>query len=216
MADELPASFLAALGDLPIFPLPHVVFFPGMVMPLHVFEPRYRALARHCLDTHRSMAVAMLLPGPPDASGNPPLVHISGAGLIVDHEALPDGRFNLLLRGESRVALEEHPFSPPFRRARAEPLPDLDEPVLPRGLAALVSLATSYAADLKLKNPSFEFHLPPPVPPHHIPDLVAAQLFSPELQQRILEERSPRARVDFALSELALMRRPPGRSGAPS
>ena len=57
----------AALADLPVFPLPQVVLFPHAMLPLHVFEPRYRTMLAHCLATHRIMAVA-LVTVPLDAS----------------------------------------------------------------------------------------------------------------------------------------------------
>ena len=48
---------------IPVFPLPEVVFFPGTVLPLHVFEPRYRRMVADCLAGDGRLAVAMLRPG---------------------------------------------------------------------------------------------------------------------------------------------------------
>src|SRR5579883_1951111 len=55
------ADLEAALAELPIFPLPHVVLFPRALLPLHVFEPRYRAMLKDALETHRAIAMAMVL-----------------------------------------------------------------------------------------------------------------------------------------------------------
>src|SRR5690606_21229592 len=83
------------LAALPIFPLPSVVLFPGSVLPLHVFEPRYRAMMEDCVSRGpRAMAVALLRPGwERDYEGRPPVYEIAGAGRIVEWARRPDGRF---------------------------------------------------------------------------------------------------------------------------
>ena len=106
------------LDRLPVFPLPATVFFPGTELPLHVFEPRYRALVEHCLETDRALGVALLKPGyEADYDGRPPIFEVLGAGVIVDEERLPDGRWNILLRGTDRVkVVQELPPDTAFRR----------------------------------------------------------------------------------------------------
>ncbi|HEY8427238.1 MAG TPA: LON peptidase substrate-binding domain-containing protein, partial [Sandaracinaceae bacterium] len=80
------------LAALPIFPLPSVVLFPGSVLPLHVFEPRYRAMMEDCVSRGpRAMAVALLRPGwERDYEGRPPVYEIAGAGRIVEWARRPD------------------------------------------------------------------------------------------------------------------------------
>src|SRR3954462_2326372 len=98
-----------ALSALPLFPLP-TVLFPGAMLPLHIFEPRYRAMIRDALDTHRALAVVLITdPNTLDEHGHPVIAEIAGAGVIVDHAELPSGRFNILVRGRARVRLEELP-----------------------------------------------------------------------------------------------------------
>src|SRR5579862_8599675 len=97
-----------ALAELPIFPLPRLVFFPNTMLPLHVFEPRYRKMLADCLETHGAMAVVRMDPTTSRAGRGPDrIAKVAGTGIIVHHEQLPDGRSNLVLAGSARVALEE-------------------------------------------------------------------------------------------------------------
>ncbi|MBK7864984.1 MAG: LON peptidase substrate-binding domain-containing protein [Archangiaceae bacterium] len=116
----------AAAGRLKVFPLPSLVLFPGTAVPLHIFEPRYRALVRDALAGDGVLALAQV----PEASlgqldGDPPLHRILSAGVVSLHEELPDGRFNLMLTGVCRARLlAEHPKDKPYREVQAEMLPD--------------------------------------------------------------------------------------------
>ena len=95
-----------ALTELPIFPLPNCVLLPGGLLPLHVFEPRYRELTRDCLAGQHFMGVARLRPGYEQTYyGKPPVYERIGVGRIICSEELPDGRFALLLRGVARVEI---------------------------------------------------------------------------------------------------------------
>jgi Lon protease-like protein len=117
---------VSAIIRIPIFPLPDVVLFPHTLMPLHIFEPRYRQMVRDCLAGDRRMAMALLKAGwEKDYYGRPPIYPIAGAGEIIQYEELPDGRFNILLRGTMRIGiLSELPVDKPYRVGRARPLPD--------------------------------------------------------------------------------------------
>ncbi len=96
----------SALSSLPIFPLPNCVLLPGGLLPLHVFEPRYRELTRDCLAGHHLIGVARLRPGYETSYyGRPPVYERIGVGRIICSEELPDGRFALLLRGVARVEI---------------------------------------------------------------------------------------------------------------
>src|ERR1700710_2444328 len=104
--DTLSPPDSKALEALPIFPLPNCVLLPGGLLPLHVFEPRYRELTRHCLAGHHYMGIARLRPGFEQSYyGRPPVFERFGVGRIICSEELPDGRFALLLRGVARVEL---------------------------------------------------------------------------------------------------------------
>src|ERR1051325_3884335 len=102
---ELGLDNAAALTSLPIFPLPNCVLLPGGLLPLHVFEPRYRELTRDCLAGHQLMGVARLRPGSETSYyGRPPVYEKCGVGRIICSEELPDGRVALLRRGFARGA----------------------------------------------------------------------------------------------------------------
>lgn len=117
---------MSAVIQIPIFPLPDVVLFPHTLLPLHIFEPRYRQMIRDCLAGDRRLAMTLLKPGwERDYYGRPPVHPIAGAGEIIQHEELPDGRFNILLRGTMRIGITtEVPSDKPYRLVRARPLPD--------------------------------------------------------------------------------------------
>jgi uncharacterized protein len=112
-----------ALPNLPIFPLPGAVLLPHSLVPLHIFEPRYRKLTRDCQDGLRVMALANI-PDEEAAGAQPPRVlPIIGVGVLARVDPLPDGRFNIVLRGVLRARiLDELQSCEPYRLVRAEPL----------------------------------------------------------------------------------------------
>lgn len=110
---------------LSLFPLPNVVLFPGVFLPLHVFEPRYRALVADALEGDRRIGMMLLQPGwESDYEGRPPLFPIGCSGAIVQADRLDDGRYHIMLRGLERVRVLEEDVSRPYRRAAVEALPD--------------------------------------------------------------------------------------------
>jgi Lon protease-like protein len=128
----------AALEGFPIFPLPASVLVPGGHLPLHVFEPRYRAMVGDLLAGDRVLGVALLAPGwEADYQGRPPVEPVLGVGFVQADELLPDGRYNILVHGALRARIvEELPPLEAYRRVRAEPLVDrLGAAELPRILA---------------------------------------------------------------------------------
>jgi Lon protease-like protein len=127
---------MSAVIQIPIFPLPDVVLFPHTLLPLHIFESRYRQMVRDCLAGDRRLAMALLRPGwENDYYGRPPIYSIAGAGEIIQHEELPDGRFNILLRGTMRIGITAELPDKPYRAARARPLPDRYPDANPKALA---------------------------------------------------------------------------------
>jgi ATP-dependent Lon protease len=197
-----------ALGALPLFPLPQTVLFPGALLPLHVFEPRYRAMVRDVLAGHRAMAVVMITdPKPIDAHGHPSIAQVAGAGVIVDHVELPGGRYNILLRGRARVKLDELPFVPPYRRAAAEVIVPPPEEVSQSDLSALVSSATAFATFVRERDKTFDFRLPRDAEPSLLADLCAFHLvLDARERQAILETVPLRARVRRVAEALAIQR----------
>jgi Lon protease-like protein len=106
-------------STLPIFPLPNVVLFPNVVLPLHIFEGRYRAMVADALEHDRIIGMVLLRPGwEKDYEGRPPVYTIGCAGLITHAERLNDGRFNIVLKGLEKFAIEDEDESLPYRLAR--------------------------------------------------------------------------------------------------
>jgi len=110
---------------IPLFPLPNVVFFPKMPMPLHVFEPRYRQMTADSLEGDRVIGMVLLKPGwEPDYEGRPAVYPVGCAGRIEQSEKLKDGRYNLVLRGTLRFRIDFEHEGTPYRRASIEALED--------------------------------------------------------------------------------------------
>ncbi len=116
-----------AASALKVFPLPSAVLFPHTVIPLHIFEPRYRALVRDALAGDRVMALAQLEPGWEGRyEGRPPMQPMMCAGIIIWDEQVEEGRYNILLQGVCRVRLgTELSNDKLYREVSAEVLPDL-------------------------------------------------------------------------------------------
>jgi hypothetical protein len=110
-----------------MFPLPDVVLFPHMLLPLHVFEARYRMLVMDALARDCRLCLVQLRPGyEPRYAGKPPVYPVAGAGEIVSWERLPSGRYNILVRGEARVRIEhERPSDTLYRVAVTRRLDDV-------------------------------------------------------------------------------------------
>ena len=206
---EPPGSLEAALSSstgVPIFPLPQVVLFPEALLPLHVFEPRYRAMVKDCLGSHGAIVIAQIIGGEDDY-GRPRIANIAGGGVIVEHQPLPDGRSNIVVRGQARLLLEE--LEPdetrPYRMARAKLLADKEVRVPENDRVSLVAAATMFAAEVKKHDPSFSFRMPATMDAAHVADLCAFQLVvDPATRQAVLDELDPRVRVALVLHQLAL------------
>src|ERR1700704_1541542 len=110
---------------LPLFPLPNVVLFPNVFLPLHIFEPRYREMVADALASDRMIGMVLLKPGWQHAyEGRPPVYPIGCSGVITHVERLEDGRYNIVLRGVERFRILEEDHGLPYRRASVEPLAD--------------------------------------------------------------------------------------------
>jgi hypothetical protein len=134
---------------LPIFPLSNVVLFPRVKTPLHLFEPRYRQLARDVLQAERRIGMVVVRPEHVDEMpGDPPIYPVGCAGVITESHRLPDGRYNLVLLGEHRVrvvAEEPRVESRLYRVARVVRLQD-SYPEAER--ARVARLRAAIAADI--------------------------------------------------------------------
>lgn len=112
-------------GQLPIFPLPNVVHFPNTLLPLHIFEKRYRRMLNDAMEGERLIGMAVLKPGWEEKySGNPDIYPAACLGTILKCESLPDGRSNILLLGLKRVRIMEILKPLPYRTASVKVLED--------------------------------------------------------------------------------------------
>jgi len=186
-----------ALPHLPIFPLPGAVLLPHALVPLHVFEPRYRKMTRDCEEGLHVLALANI-PDEEAAGVEPPRVlPVAGAGVLARVERLPDGRFNIVLRGVARVRIEEElPSGEPYRLVRAEQLVRS-----PRGLPRVAQMADALkrlvlalsAARPGPETPALLQLAARVQDPGDLADIVAGALLSaPRERQAVLEA------VDFA------------------
>src|SRR5215213_9581520 len=111
---------------IPIVPLPNVVLFPTVFLPLHIFDPRYRAMLTDALAGDRIIGMTLLQPGyESDYHGRPAVYSVGCAGVITHSEQLPDGRSDVVLRGIEKFRIVEEDASREYRLARVEPLPEV-------------------------------------------------------------------------------------------
>jgi Lon protease-like protein len=198
------------LAALPVFPLPNVVLFPGALLPLHVFEPRYRALTRDVLGGRKLIAIARLKPGfEADYEGRPPLFSVCGVGIVTESVEHSDGRFDLTLRGLSRVRIvSELPPELPYRQVSAEELEDLPvDPALTsawqRKLISLWSLLAPHlpesVRDLRALTRGAEGA------GAYADRLAAALVGDPDASQSLLAELDPAERLRLLIEKLERM-----------
>jgi uncharacterized protein len=103
---------------LPLFPLPNVVLFPNVFLPLHIFEPRYRDMVRDAIAGDRMIGMVLLRPGwERDYDGGPAVYPIGCSGVITHVERLADGRYNIVLRGIERFRIVSEDHERAYRRA---------------------------------------------------------------------------------------------------
>ena len=126
-------------AEIPLFPLPNVVLFPAALLPLHIFEPRYRAMVADALDGERLIGMVMLRPGWEAHYERTPAIYPVGcAGFITHADRLPDGRYNIMLRGlEKFRILRERPARQGDEKYRIAEIESIEEAPLDRGAAAL-------------------------------------------------------------------------------
>ncbi len=126
MTDPDTSNLLAAV---PLLPLPNVVLFPKAVLPLHIFEERYKLMTAHALEGDRRVAMALLKPGwETNYYSKPAIEAVVCVGRILTFEKLPDGKYNFLLQGETRARiLREVLADEPYRLAELQPLAESGE-----------------------------------------------------------------------------------------
>jgi Lon protease-like protein len=168
-----------------------VQLFPGAILPLHVFEPRYRELVRDAAAGKELIAPAMLKPGfEADYEGRPPVHTVVGVGRMIARQPLDDGRSNIVLRGvgRARIARELEPERS-YRLVMVEPLPDREQAIPPGELEALRVLVEELARRLPSGGETLRALYREQPGPGPLSDALAAALITdPHERQLLLEE----------------------------
>jgi Lon protease-like protein len=211
----------AVLRRLPVFPLPNAVLFPHAALPLHIFEERYRAMTRDILTGSRCLVIASIAPGASEDDERPAVLPVAGVAEVVLAHELPDGRFNLVVRGRARVHIDEELRSEhPYRLVAATELPDL--PIAnPAEIAdadqTLRALIGRLAEAVEEGGELLHQVVAAGKTPSALADVVAAALIvDPVLRQRLLETRDVGQRLERVSAEVVAMtaRLAGGRTGA--
>jgi Lon protease-like protein len=194
-------------GDTPMFPL-GTVLVPTAMLPLHVFEPRYRALARRCVDGDEQFGVTLIERGH-EVGGGDVRTDVGCLAQIVQHRELPDGRWGLACVGTDRIRVDEWLPDDPYPRAIVtrwpDPEPDVDlaptvlaVELLLREVLAMAGTAgwTVPPVDLELSDDPVVFGY----------QVTALSPMGPFDRYRSLAAASPAARLELLEEELAAVR----------
>jgi uncharacterized protein len=192
---------------VPIFPLPDLALFPNTLLPLHIFEPRYRAMVTDCLARDRRLAMVGLKPGcDGDYAGRPDVHEVAGLGRIVKCERLATGRFNILLKGEVRVRIErELPSDTLYRLVQSVELEDAgaERDTVPPLLDEVKRACRRILEAVRRATPEMEETLAAAAAPGILCDQVASAVIpSPAVRQALLEELDVERRLRRLLAEL--------------
>ncbi|HYO08896.1 MAG TPA: LON peptidase substrate-binding domain-containing protein [Tepidisphaeraceae bacterium] len=201
------------LSAVALFPLPSVVLFPRAVLPLHIFEDRYRAMTADVLAGDRLVAMALLRPGwEKSYYGRPAIEPVVCVGQILTHEKLPDGKYNFLLQGLLRatVSRELPGAATPYRRAELKPLEEA--PALEIDLEAerrrLVELFHAGPLGASGTGRQFRQIVKSHLPTCDVADLSAFTFLDDVgLKQSLLADADVRARVARTVDALAKLSR---------
>lgn len=200
---------------MPIFPLESVVLLPQQVLHLHIFEPRYQQMVEHALDGPGQIAMAIFegQRWKQEYHGRPPIRQAVCVGQILQHERLPDGRYNVLLQGVCRARIVR-PVPPTagrlYREATLEPVgpSETDESELaPQRQRLRRTLASPELADLAAAASVLEVLDDEDIPTTAVLELVSFTLVQdPELKYALLAEGDPHRRAEMVLAELEHLR----------
>ena len=194
----MPASAILP-EQVPVMPLPGALLFPHALLPLYIFEPRYRQMLKYALAHHRMFCVALIKPHCVDWQSPVDFFHTAGVGLIRACVERGDGTSNLILQGLERVRFTDFTQETPFVIATIDSLEFESVPSVET--EALATKVLELYSNLKVDG---QRQLPPKVDrylsdlsdPGMLADLVASTFVSDPLRrQRILEELSINQRL---------------------
>jgi Lon protease-like protein len=190
---------------VPVMPLPGALLFPHALLPLYVFEPRYREMLEHALNHHRIFSVALLKPECSDWESPADFFHVAGVGLIRACVERGDGTSNLILQGLERVRFTSFAQKSPFPIATIEPLEsDSETSVETEALATkVIELYSKIKGDGRQLPEKVDRYLSDLGDPEMLADLVASTFINDALRrQRVLEELSVNQRLRLVIQFL--------------
>jgi len=177
-------------ATIPIFPLPNAVLFPNVFMPLHIFEARYRAMVSDALAGDRIIGMVLLKAGfERDYEGRPPIFPVGCAGVITHSEPLPDGRFNIVLKGLEKFRITAEDSTRTYRVATIDALPEqMTDPERAelRRLRQRVEALLAAAVEREGGDPKF----PPAVADEDLVNALAQYTGLEPIERQALLERS--------------------------
>ena len=200
-------------STIPIFPLPNVVLFPSVFLPLHIFEPRYRQMLADALSGDRMIGMVLQKerrdPGPA-----PPVYDIGCAGLVTHAERLPDGRSNIVLRGIERFRIVAEIGGRAYRRAEISPLPETDSERIRDELRRLRTRLDPLVGD-QFDNAKWRRMVPADMGDDALVNTLAQYLDLEPVEKQALLEQGDVAGRSRALIDLMEMRAFAARTGRP-
>jgi ATP-dependent Lon protease len=182
-----------AVRELPLFPLPDVVLFPGRPLPLHIFEFRYRMMMNTILETDRRFGVLMFDP----VQGN--IASVGCCAEISQFQRLPDDRMKMLTLGQQRFRLLNWVREKPYRVGLVEWIEDETPETDLRPLASDVEALLKDVVNLSAKLTDQKIELPDDIPdlPRELSFWIASNLYGvASEQQSLLEMQDTKARLD--------------------
>jgi ATP-dependent Lon protease len=173
-----------AVRELPLFPLPEVVLFPGRPLPLHIFEFRYRIMMNTILDSDRRFGVLMWDPSQGQA------VTVGCCAEIVKFERMPDDRMMVICLGQQRFRVLDYTREKPYRVGLVEWIEDQPQPKDLRSLARDVQSLLGDVVKLSAKLTDQDITLPNDIPdlPTELSYWVASNFHGVAFEQQALLE----------------------------
>ena len=211
MADSKPRP--ADLQAVPLFPLPNVVLFPRAVLPLHIFEDRYKSMITDVLAGERRIAMALLMPGWEKNYYLRPEIHpvVCVGNVLVHEKNSADGTYNFLLQGQTRARIVRERAGGPYRVADLEPLAEtvVDEQDLTHHRRRLISVFDSGSLLATVIGRQFRQLLATGLSTSQIADLIAFNFLEDvSLKQSLLCECDIHKRVERTIAEFESLHPP--------
>lgn len=146
---------------VPIFPLPNVILFPGIDLPLYIFEPRYRLMIKDCSEGSKFLAISLFRRGWEDKKDPVRSHDIVGVGYVRAIFENPDGTSYILLKGVSRARILRTVQQEPYRIAKVREIPDeVEDAEELRKLAVQIRKLLAQKLRYASENPSEQYLMP--------------------------------------------------------